>query len=68
MKIFETSPPSDFVPARGKGCWLWDMDGKRYLDLLAEFALKAARIAANRSEIIGFGEGYYGATGSALAL
>jgi 4-aminobutyrate aminotransferase-like enzyme len=33
-----------------------------------EFAIKAARIATNRSEVVSFREGYYGATGSALAL
>jgi acetylornithine aminotransferase len=25
------------VMARGEGCWLWDVDGKRYLDLFAGF-------------------------------
>ena len=33
-----------------------------------EFAIKAARIATNRSEVVSFREGYYGATASALAL
>jgi len=33
-----------------------------------EFAIKAARIATGRFEIIGFRLGYYGATGNALAL
>ena len=133
MEIFETSPISDFKPAKGEGCWLWDEKGKRYLDLLAgtwcnvlghahprfietiekqakklihtgtgvvakevrdaaeslatilpahlnritflntgseavEFAIKAARIATNRSEVAGFRQGYYGATVNALAL
>lgn len=33
-----------------------------------EFAIKAARIATNRTEVIGFRQGYYGATVNALAL
>lgn len=134
MKIFETNPLSNFRPIRGEGCWLWDEEGKRYLDLLAgtwcnvlghghgrfvdavrlqvkrlihtgsgvvagevqeaakildeilpgslleritflntgseavEFALKAARFASGRWEVIGFQYGYYGATNQALAL
>lgn len=33
-----------------------------------EFALKAARIATQRPEIVSFRQGYYGATGNALSL
>lgn len=33
-----------------------------------EFAFKAARLAKHQSVIVGFREGYYGATGNALAL
>jgi LysW-gamma-L-lysine/LysW-L-ornithine aminotransferase len=28
-----TARRGDIVMARGEGCWLWDTDGKRYLDL-----------------------------------
>jgi 4-aminobutyrate aminotransferase-like enzyme len=133
LEIFETVLRSDLKPVKGEGCWLWDEEGKRYLDLLAgtwcnilghghprfiqairiqaeklihtgsgvvtkevrdaadrlgailpahlnkvtflntgseavEFAVKAARIATNRSEVIGFRQGYYGATLNALSL
>jgi predicted acetylornithine/succinylornithine family transaminase len=27
------------VATRGEGCWIWDMDGRRYLDLLAGIAV-----------------------------
>ena len=30
-----TARRGDVVMARGEGCWLWDMEGKRYLDLTA---------------------------------
>lgn len=30
-----TQRRGDIVIARGEGCWLWDTDGKRYLDLTA---------------------------------
>ena len=29
--------PFPLALARGEGCWLWDADGHRYLDLLGEF-------------------------------
>jgi predicted acetylornithine/succinylornithine family transaminase len=29
------------VLVRGKGCWLWDADGKRYLDLIAGIGVNA---------------------------
>ncbi|PZP46599.1 MAG: aspartate aminotransferase family protein [Azospirillum brasilense] len=29
--------PFPLAMARGEGCWLWDADGHRYLDLLGEF-------------------------------
>ena len=29
--------PFPLAIARGEGCWLWDVDGHRYLDLLGEF-------------------------------
>ena len=27
------------VAAKGKGCWLWDVDGNKYLDFLAGVAV-----------------------------
>ena len=34
-----TSPQA--LLARGEGCWVWDVDGKRYLDFLAGIAVNA---------------------------
>ncbi len=30
--------PLDVVIARGEGCWVWDVDGNRYLDFLAAYS------------------------------
>ncbi|MFP3940136.1 MAG: ornithine--oxo-acid transaminase [Thermoanaerobaculia bacterium] len=30
--------PLDVVITRGEGCWVWDVDGKRYLDFLAAYS------------------------------
>ncbi len=30
--------PLDVVLTRGQGCWVWDVDGKRYLDCLAGYS------------------------------
>lgn len=30
--------PLDVVLTRGEGCWVWDVDGKRYLDFLAAYS------------------------------
>jgi ornithine--oxo-acid transaminase len=30
--------PLDVVVARGEGCWVWDVEGKRYLDFLAAYS------------------------------
>ena len=30
--------PLDVVLARGQGAWLWDIDGKRYLDCLSAYS------------------------------
>ena len=36
MKTYGRYP---LVPVRGKGCWLWDADGRKYLDFLAGVAV-----------------------------
>jgi acetylornithine aminotransferase len=38
MKTYGRYP---LVPVRGEGCWLWDADGKRYLDFLAGVAVNS---------------------------
>lgn len=133
MEILNTSQFSELCLVKGKGCWVWDKNGSRYLDLLAgtwsnvlghchpkftrriqsqlgrlvhvgsreitceirdaserlaevlpgklnrvtflstgseavELAIKIARIATGRQNILGFRQGYYGATNQALAL
>jgi ornithine--oxo-acid transaminase len=30
--------PLDVVLTRGKGCWVWDVDGRRYLDCLSAYS------------------------------
>jgi len=30
-----TARRGDVVMARGEGCWMWDVEGRRYLDLTA---------------------------------
>jgi ornithine--oxo-acid transaminase len=30
--------PLDIVLARGEGCWVWDIEGRRYLDCLAAYS------------------------------
>lgn len=133
MKLLNTNQFSNLSLVKGEGCWVWDGDGARYLDLLAgtwsnvlghchpkftgriqsqldrlvhvgsreitpeihmaleyldtilpeelnqvtflstgseavELAIKIARIATGRPEIVSFRQGYYGATNQALAL
>lgn len=34
-----TYAPAAWVPVRGKGCWLWDQDGRQYLDFTAGIAV-----------------------------
>src|SRR5688572_5203777 len=31
----QTWPKYQVALERGEGCWLWDVDGKRYLDMMA---------------------------------
>ncbi|MGH9362474.1 MAG: aminotransferase class III-fold pyridoxal phosphate-dependent enzyme, partial [Thermoanaerobaculia bacterium] len=30
--------PLDVVVTRAEGCWVWDVDGKKYLDFLAAYS------------------------------
>jgi acetylornithine aminotransferase len=39
--IMDTFGPPQRVLVRGEGCYVWDADGKRYLDLLAGIAVNA---------------------------
>ena len=37
--------PLDVVIERAEGCWVWDVDGKRYLDMLAAYsAVNSSRL------------------------
>jgi acetylornithine/N-succinyldiaminopimelate aminotransferase len=38
------------VATKGEGCWLWDMDGRRYLDLLAGIAV--CNLGHARKEVV----------------
>jgi acetylornithine/N-succinyldiaminopimelate aminotransferase len=38
------------VPTKGEGCWLWDMDGRRYLDFLAGIAV--CNLGHARKEVV----------------
>lgn len=133
MDILNTGQFSEICLIKGEGCWVWDRDGNRYLDLLAgtwsnvlghchpiftskiqsqleklvhvgsreitrevraagerlaevlpgelnrvtflstgseavELAIKIARIATGRQDVVSFRQGYYGATNQTLAL
>jgi acetylornithine/N-succinyldiaminopimelate aminotransferase len=37
--LMATYPPTDLTLVRGEGSWLWDDNGKRYLDLLSGLAV-----------------------------
>lgn len=39
--VMNTFGPPQRVLVRGEGCWVWDADGRRYLDLLAGIAVNA---------------------------
>ncbi len=39
--VMDTFGPPQRVLVRGEGCYVWDADGKRYLDLLAGIAVNA---------------------------
>ncbi|HEY3276449.1 MAG TPA: aspartate aminotransferase family protein [Syntrophorhabdaceae bacterium] len=38
------------VPTKGEGCWLWDLDGRRYLDFLAGIAV--CNLGHARKEVV----------------
>ena len=39
--VMDTYGPPQLVLERGEGAWVWDVDGNRYLDLLAGIAVNA---------------------------
>lgn len=39
MKTFDVYPRYEIEPVRGKGCYVWDTDGNRYLDLYGGHAV-----------------------------
>ncbi|MHB1277202.1 MAG: aspartate aminotransferase family protein [Bacteroidia bacterium] len=39
MKLFDVYPLYDIVPVKGQGSWLWDKEGKKYLDLYGGHAV-----------------------------
>jgi acetylornithine aminotransferase len=39
MKLFDVYPLFDITPVKAKGCYVWDSEGKRYLDLYGGHAV-----------------------------
>ncbi|MFW5831240.1 MAG: aspartate aminotransferase family protein [Prolixibacteraceae bacterium] len=39
MKLFDVYPLFDITPVKGEGCYVWDSDGKKYLDLYGGHAV-----------------------------
>ncbi len=39
MKLFDVYPLFDITPVKAKGCYVWDADGKKYLDLYGGHAV-----------------------------
>ncbi len=39
--LIQTYARYDLIVARGKGCWVWDTDGKKYLDFVSGLAVNA---------------------------
>ena len=39
MKLFDVYPLLDFEPVQGKGCYLYDVAGNKYLDLYGGHAV-----------------------------
>lgn len=39
MQTFDVYPRYDITPVKGEGCWVWDEEGKKYLDLYGGHAV-----------------------------
>lgn len=39
MKLFDVYPLFDITPVKGEGCYIWDSEGKKYLDLYGGHAV-----------------------------
>lgn len=39
MRLFDVYPLFDITPVKGEGCYIWDSDGKQYLDLYGGHAV-----------------------------
>ena len=39
MKLFNVYPLFPFEPVKGKGSWIWDSNGNKYLDLYGGHAV-----------------------------
>jgi len=39
MKLFDVYPLFDIEPVKAQGCWLWDKEGKKYLDFYGGHAV-----------------------------
>lgn len=39
MKLFDVYPLANITPEKAKGCWLWDNQGRKYLDLYGGHAV-----------------------------
>ena len=39
MKLFDVYPLFDITPVKAKGCYVWDSEGKKYLDLYGGHAV-----------------------------
>lgn len=39
MKLFDVYPLFDITPVKGEGCYVWDSDGKKFLDLYGGHAV-----------------------------
>lgn len=73
MHVAERPPP---VFVRGQGSWLWDREGRRYLDFVQGWAVNslghspaliAATLAAQAGTLISPGPGYWNAPSARLA-
>lgn len=39
MKLFDVYPLFDIAPVKAQGCWIWDKEGKKYLDFYGGHAV-----------------------------